>query len=248
MALVGSTGIGKSWLCLNIIKSFVTGLPLFGNSEWPVQKQRVLLIESEVGMTLGERIQGVFQDTPELMKDFYVLSQPEGFDLGSMRCAQWLKDLVKDMGFGTIIVDPISDLADINENDNRDVRRVLGTLRDIQGQDVAAIFTHHVRKPPLDVEGFDPLSLNNSRGGSKFNDFVDCTLMISRINGKLVANHESWKLGASFEKTRHASVNPGRGHIHFNEHGDYRMEWRGGTPDLPTPAPDPKGRKANYVL
>lgn len=228
MALVGSTGIGKSWLCLNIVRSLITGTGMLGNSEWPTQKSKTLLIESEVGLTLGERISSVFADKPELMEDFYVLSQPEGFNLSHGSCAIWLKEMVRDMGFGTIILDPISDLADMDENSNREVRNVLSTLRDIQGPDVAAIFTHHTGKPPKDRDGYDPLDFNNARGASKFGDFVDTLVMMSRVPGKLVENHESWRMATSFEKTRHAKENPGRGYIHFNEHGNYRMEWRGG--------------------
>ncbi len=235
MIIAGPTGIGKSWLILNIIKAVAGGTGLFGNSDWKTQKTKVLLVESEVGITLGERLSFVFQSCPHLLDEFHILSQPEGFSLSYNSCQVWLKKVIADGGFGLVILDPIGDLAIVEENSNRDVNVLMNQIRDIQG-DAAVIMAHHTAKPPQDRSQYDPLDINNVRGAGKFNNVVDVMLTLNREPGQLVAGHDSWKLAASWEKTRHAPKNPGRGFLHFNEHGDFDMQWRGGVTQAPRQA------------
>lgn len=238
MIVSGSTGIGKSWLVLNLLKALATGSPLFSIGEWPTVKAKSLLLETEVGPTLGKRFEKVFHGHPEALANIDVLSQPEGFSFSYPDCCQWLQEVVRVGRYDVIVLDPIGDLTFHNENDNTDMGRFLASVRDIRGT-AASILIHHNKKEPQDTHNWDPLHIDNMRGAGKLGGAVDSILMLSRRPGKLVqAPYDNWALGAAWQKTRHAEVSPDPGQIYFNQSGDGSMVW------MPLEAATPKSRRS----
>lgn len=225
----GDTEVGKSWICLSMIRGLVLGEPLFGNPEWPCTRSNVLYLESEIGLSVPERLRMVFGDVAIDELPFYCFQRPEGFNLSYTQCQDWLKKQINEYKFDVVVLDPISDLTTVDENSNSDVNRLMMQLKDTFGE-TAMIFARHNSKPPRGeyAKDYDPLDINNSRGAGKFKDSIDSALMIARRPGLLNPNQEeeSWINDARWAKVRHAKRRPSQGQLYFNEIGNGRMLWR----------------------
>jgi len=234
MMVSGDTGIGKTWIALNLLRAFVTGEGLFGNAEWPTPKLRPLLIEAEVGVPLYKRAEMVFRDQPELKKDFDFMPPPRGFSLNHVSCVSWLADVVKNEKYDIIILDPISKLAPMDEG-GKEVAQLIAYLSDIQGDQASIIFMHHNRKAPTNSfqqQNYDELDLDEARGSSKFKGDIDAGLMLAMKpgSGKDLKDasgnqYANFVLRAAWAKTRHSERSLGRGEIAFNQNNDGRMIW-----------------------
>lgn len=234
MLLGGATGIGKTFLALNIVRAFAVKEPLFGYGPWEVPAaKKCLFLESEVGLTLQERLELIFADVPEALKDFHILSQPIGFNLSYPDCLVWLKDVVKRLGIDILVLDPFSDLHLASEDSNTEVARLLGQLRVVQGDETSMIVVHHFGKEPKGpgASTWDPLALGNFRGASKLTDSFDTILTLDRRDAALETGLtdplgqplEAWTLDASWEKVRHGRGPIKRFVLNVNEVGNGRV-------------------------
>jgi len=84
-----------------------------------------------------------------------------------------IKAFILAKGIGILIVDPLAELHEGDENDNSEMRAVMATLREIAVDCNAAVFVvHHTRKPPAaNAEGHAG-SLDSARGGSSWGGSV----------------------------------------------------------------------------
>ena len=238
LLMAGDTGIGKSWLCLNLCKALVLGEPLFGNPEWTVKQSRVLYVDAEVGILMNKRIKKVIGNTMTNESPFFILSKPAGLDLGTPACLGWLQEQIKTYDLNVVVLDPLMDLAMVEENDNSSLGSLLHRLRAIQG-DCALVLTHHVGKKPKGeyALNYDPLDMNNIRGASKWSGFMDTVLMLDRQPGKIntLTDIDNWILDAKWCKKRNVEVSAPNYRLFFNENLDGQMVWH---PELiSTPVP-----------
>lgn len=234
--IAGDTGIGKTWLCLNIVRSLCLGQDLFGNPEWPVVKSRVLFVEPEVRWTMRERMNFVFYgrdfwepdpETPDPLP-FDYLWPPPGLDLRLPDYREWFKEAIASAGYDLVVLDSLSRFMSYKENDNSDIRDVLEELRYMQGEKAAMLWTQHFGKSG-DPEVYDPLSLNNIRGASKWLNDVDLITTLARKPGALTTDitHQSWLNRLSWKKVRHSDAQMPDCNIAFNRAKDGRMQWEG---------------------
>ena len=229
MLISGDSGIGKSWLVLSVIRALTLGEPVFGYPNFDVPRAtKVLYMDQEVSPAgLQGRIgtgftQAELSQTAEL---FYAISghpeisfsEPEGFDLISNEVARVKPEV--------LILDPIANLHDWEENSNTDIGKLfrkIGTLLALgKPQGMAVIVIHHNGKPPNEKSDYDPLASRNIRGASKFKTVPDTILMLDK---KKVLNksHPAWKLKCRFDKSRQCAELPDF-YLDFNKDGDTRV-------------------------
>lgn len=234
MVLGGLTGIGKTFVVLNLVRSLVEGGYLFESPEWKCVPSKVLLIDKELDpWTLGERIGPIFQDLPrDLVQDnFKVISDPPSFYLSNQSCVEWLGDYCERESIDVLILDPINQMHFWGENDASEGLRLIEALRSIQRGKVSVVFTHHFKKPlqGRDAENYDPLSMYNFRGTARLIEDSSMVLTLDRQPGNLNNDgHESWALECLVAKLRHGGrpANPNF-RLHVNESDDRRVLWQG---------------------
>lgn len=256
MLVAGSEGIGKTWLCLNVVKSAVLGRPLFANPEWPVTQSRVLFVEPEVKRTMRARMDFVFADALQGLDAFDYFSPPPGFSLLNNDWASWFKDQIDSRGYDLIILDSIGRIAPHDENDNTRVGHLLEVMRIVQGQS-SLIWTMHFGKRPKgrDAENYDALDIENIRGAKKWSDDIDGALMLNRRPGLAVNTRDylSWVIDYGWQKTRHVEAPLTNGELVFNLANDGQITWRpkqrGGRAPLPTaPGNDGSGAGVPFTF
>lgn len=224
--IAGDQEIGKTWLCLNLVRTLVNGEAIFDNPEWTCRKgNRVLFVEPEVGVTMPERMDFVFGQT-DTMQHFDYLLPPPGFNIMEGSCRSWMRDQVAAREYDVVIFDSVGRIAHYSENDNSEVARLLENLRIIQGS-AALIWTMHFGKKSKDPTQYDPLDIDNIRGASKWADDIELSTTLHRKPGRALKDveHETWKIGARWSKTRHMRKKPDEGEIIFNAGNDGRMVW-----------------------
>lgn len=170
----GTTGVGKSWLGLQLGCSIASGSPLFNSFDVPSPK-KVLLVQFE--LTNGqltnrfELMKPNFVDNVDLIsKNFYAVAL-EG---EKAFVNQWeeIRFTLKDLDFigGVLIVDNLYTSTDINTSDNNEMMRLLSEIRQLMVDFKLAVMlvTHHNKS--TDKEG--ELHLDQIQGGSQLTRFA----------------------------------------------------------------------------
>ncbi len=230
MVLAGLTGVGKTFLCLEMIRALVAAERPFGCPGLEVVKPlRVLYVEKELGWGLNERLRKIFRDDAKALDRLLCWSKPVNFYLSSPECLKWLSSYCDDNGIDVVVLDPLNKMHFHNENDPVAHLRIVDAFEQIQGGEKRAIiFAHHFKKPPRGREAkeYDTLDLYNIRGVGM--DDVDFSLTVARRPGRLVAAWESWILDARFGKARHGGRPDSDDFmLYVNEHNDFRVHYRG---------------------
>lgn len=89
---------------------------------------------------------------------------------GSVQRSDQLDDIIaeaKERDIGVIMIDPLQELHDADENDNVEMREIAGALRDLSWQTNAAVLAvHHTRKPSGTSANGDVGDMDSGRGAS----------------------------------------------------------------------------------
>lgn len=204
----GLSGIGKSFILMNLTRAFMNGSQPFNIPEWTAEKARVLYVDLELGKYMfGERLKEMFSkdELHEFGDGFRIISMPVGLSLSNPEAVQWLKSYCEINGIDVLMLDPISKMHYWGESADGGAQ-VSENLMRIGGEKTAIIVTHHFRKPATgrDAENYDPHSMYNFRGsvGTRLVEDASFVMTVDRHSIKKHP-HEHWKLKARLDKLRH---------------------------------------------
>lgn len=192
-AVVGQGGAGKSIFSMGVAVSVATGRDFLG---MPVHEQgRVLMINGEddtnmMSNRLGAWVIGCGVDRKPLVKQlgmlafegtsFKLVARAEDNSLRKTKAFRWLEHFIKTAGITTLIVDPWVEATDADENNNSEVAKVAGLIRQLAfTTNCAALIVHHVRKGAI-----DPGDMDAARGASALSG-------VCRMMGTLVRMSEN---------------------------------------------------------
>jgi hypothetical protein len=165
--LVGSYGIGKTFLVLALACCVATGRPWLGQ---PVERRKVLLVVGEGGSGLDKRIaaweQGYNRGEPVGDDDLVVMVQPQS--LSKPEVWQRIAERCAAEGTGFVILDTFSSLAP-DADETKDAATALAHMHRIAaGINGSVLLVHHPGWGDAD----------RSRGGSQFESNADFVLLL----------------------------------------------------------------------
>jgi KaiC/GvpD/RAD55 family RecA-like ATPase len=174
--VVGEGGIGKTRLCLALARCGAEGEP-FG--PFSVRKVRVAYLseelnEAEMRALLlesfpAEQVDRMAGDVVVRCRSGFRSEKPE-------KIAEKVRAVLEEMGRPELVfIDALADLHDLNENDNREMGRLLRVLRDLVATPLGCtvVLVHHAGKPSEFVSG-----INLGRGASALRDVAADVLTV----------------------------------------------------------------------
>ncbi len=208
--LGGLTGIGKSFITIELFRALSTGTRPFDcpyiSATVPC---RVLYVEQEIGeYGLQDRCKRAFERHQQRTYEDYAfyVSQDSRFQLDTAEGIKHVSEIVRDCRPNVLILDPISHFHDAAESDNTEIGKLFRTLAELKESniscDMSVIMAHHFKKPPngrLMSAGYDDLSEDNFRGAGKWTSAPDTVTTMAKRGG----NKEWWEVQTRFEKMRH---------------------------------------------
>ena len=172
--IAGGTGVGKSWMSINLACCVATGLPLFGHFE--IDKPRKALL------TQFELTDGQFKNRFDLMKGSFQSSSTlidENFDYVVIGEAlsftnQWdnIEAVLSGGEYdnGVVIVDNLYTSTDISMSDNSEITILLSKMNYLMKKyNIALVVIAHNNKG-VDKEGC--ISLDHIQGGAMLTRFA----------------------------------------------------------------------------
>lgn len=236
----GESKIGKSFLCLEMVRALATGTPLFGREEFRVRERaRVLLVEQELGeFMLQPRVLKVFEEEraagrlPDLDEWLYYESKNPKVSLSTTEGREQLAEWVERARPNVVILDPIGKLHAYAENEAGPINVLfmhLAALRDrFRDLGLSVVMTHHFGKlspdPRSARDELDPL---NFRGSSRWVSDPDSLITVKRLRKhKVVRDGEKWtwwELRMKF--TLRAGTEPEDCYCSVNLHNDGRVRF-----------------------
>jgi hypothetical protein len=198
-------GIGKTWLAHALIASLTTGLD-FG--PWKVQSPvSVALLDGEMPPdAVQERLMSLKADPANLVvlsHQFLFDEAERSFQLGDPEQRQALLDYCREMGIKVLVIDNLSSLSNVPENDN-DAWTDLGEwLLDFQRSGIAVIVVHHAGKN------------GTMRGSSRREDRASFVISLTDSRER-TSTKDGARFVATFTKHRYARTQPDTMDWHFS--------------------------------
>ncbi len=224
----GLTGIGKTFMLLNLTRALVLGEAPFGCPTWFCAPVKVLYVDKELDPpTLGMRIKPIFQDVdPALVGDrFKIITKPAGVRLTEPRWVNFLRDYCKNEGIDVLVLDPISRLW----YDEGQGALAVDTIGEICGARTSAVVTHHFRKPPTGkgADLYNSSDQYNFRGNLGTRLIEDANLSVTFEHKarlpKRSTYHKAWTMAMEIAKVRHEGLDEDVMELAFNANDDRRL-------------------------
>lgn len=170
-AITGAPGSFKTWLTLEIAKCVSQELTFLG--QFKTTKANVLFIDKENHFRyIQERLKKLGMENLPI---FY-FSKPDDFYIDKEKDYKNLMKLIKSLKIKLVIFDSLVRIHSGDENNSKDISKVMSAFRKITSEGATVIFVHHNRK-----EGFKTQSTTNSiRGSSDIYAGVDCLLQVTK--------------------------------------------------------------------
>lgn len=210
----GVSGIGKSFVSLDLAEKLCTATPLWSVYNIP-KARKVLYLEQENGLwSMAQRLKARYPKDSGLRppSDLSIVSRQWDLQLdnpvGMKQLVGWMLDTSADV----LIVDPVTAAMGGDES-NESIKRLFAHLWGMQdivararggdaGLPPTIFLVHHFRQPPnggQESRDYDDLDGYNFRGGSKWRDCVQGSMTMKRMQGK---GDELWRLQTRVTKTR----------------------------------------------
>jgi RecA-family ATPase len=231
MLFGGHSKIGKSFQALEMARALATGSNLFGYGSFKAEECRVLYVEREVGeYGLQSRCREIFkgEDFGRIADNLWYVSQDSDLNVDTHAGIGRLGEYVSDLSINVLILDPISSMFSVDENDATAMSKVFNNLEHLRkvfvGQDLSVVLAHHFGKPPngKGSETYDHLSHHNFRGSSKFFSVPD-TVCTSWRAEELNLDWQAWRLKCRWVCRQGES--PPEQYLTVNQNRDLRVRW-----------------------
>lgn len=183
----GDSGVGKSWLALEVIKAITKNEPFLEQFEVKYPYVPILLIDKENGLRrIQLRSKGMGIPNSE---DIHVIKTPHQFVLTDEELLEDISRLIIEKDIKVIVIDSFIDILVGSENDSSETSLVFNALRSISTE-VCWLLLHHESKP---VPGFHRSTGNRARGSSNIKAQVDYLFSAQRTKELKVINIEQGK-------------------------------------------------------
>jgi DNA-binding HxlR family transcriptional regulator len=162
--IVGDGGAFKSSAALHMAAAIAGGYQVFG--KFRTQQRPVLIVSAEdsasvILMRLEAFIVGHGWDRTLVLSNIHFFAQDD-VSLASVKWQQHLLSEVQRVGAGFVVLDPMAELIDGDENSNTDVRPVIKFVRSLTAATGASVaMVHHAGKA-----GPEKRTLDRIRGAS----------------------------------------------------------------------------------
>lgn len=226
----GLTGIGKTFVALNLIRAFTLAEAPFMIPEWSAEPCKVLYIDKELDRYMvGDRVKHIFTEAEEdrVKGKFQVLTETPSMSLSKQDWVNYLRDYCNNEGINVLILDPISRMHMWEENAHGIY--VVEALAEIAQSKTSIIVTHHFRKPPTgrDANDYESRNQYNFRGSVGTRLIEDASLVMTfEYKHPLPPkhkDHKNWVMAVSLAKTRHGTTGDTDFDVAFNENEDNRV-------------------------
>ena len=208
--LGGLTGIGKSYITLDLVRALTTATCPWDCPHLTVPEQcRVLYVEQEIGRYgLWDRARRVFErHQPRTYHDrAFFITQDPAYQLDTPEGRKHVCEVQRDVRPHVLVLDPISHFHTSEESDNTAIGKLFQTIAELKqaslDDDMSVIIAHHFKKPPngkVMSQDYDDLSEDNFRGAGKWTSAPDTVTTMAKRGG----NKVWWNLHMRFEKMRH---------------------------------------------
>ena len=208
--LGGLTGIGKSYITLDIVRALTTATNPWDCPHLTTPAPcRVLYVEQEIGeYGLQERARRVFERHQPRTYDerAFFSSQDPAFQLDTPEGRKHICEEIRECRPNVLILDPISDFHTSEESDNTAISKLFLTIKELKtaslDDDMSVIVLHHFKKPPngkVASQGYDDLCEDNFRGAGKWTASPDTVTTMAKKGG----NKVWWNLQLRWNKMRH---------------------------------------------
>jgi replicative DNA helicase len=193
--IAGDSGVGKTWLLLDLGTSVAKGVSWLG--AFPTIEGPVLYVDEESGITLlKDRLNklGRQEDLRDLPIYFSTL---EGLKVDTQQGRAKLRGTIKKYGAKLVVIDSFVRIHGGDENSVVDISKVTEALSRIaREEDCAIVVAHHARKKGLTLnEPGDRL-----RGTSEIKAALDVHLFVSREKGGAIKiRHDKARFGKTVE-------------------------------------------------
>lgn len=225
--IYAATGVGKTWLSLELSRSIASGRSFL---RWPVTEARkVLFVDGEMPLvTLKERLAALagsekfnrlsFLSSERMILEDRLISlhKPEDQD----RFMQALEDR-EAMGErpDVIVFDNLSSLArGVDENSNSDLDKLLEFLTQLRHRGYAVIVVHHAGKN------------GTQRGASRRTDFLDYVIKLEGVEPAVRGARRGACFRLTFEKCRGMTPEPDALTLELIANDRGGLTWAIGTP------------------
>jgi replicative DNA helicase len=192
--LVGQSGLGKTWLGLQMLRAVALGRPFLGRE---TRQARGLLLELEMS---AASIRDRLREPMNGMLDCLIM--PAGFSrLTDPDIAHQVEDIIRSREIKLMVADPLHGLHDGDENISQEVAPFMETcaaLRSATG--VHIVVLHHVNKLELDKNsGLRSSVLRSVRGSGRLVNDPDNVIGLLERPGGLRLVFAKTRLGPSPE-------------------------------------------------
>ena len=169
-AITGAPGSYKTWLTLEIAKCVSQGLTFLG--QFKTEKANVLFVDKENHFRyIQDRLKKLgMQDLP-----IFYFSRPDDFYLDRDKDYKSLMKLVESLDIKLVIFDSLVRIHSGDENNSKDISKVMSAFRKITSKGATVIVVHHNRKEGIKTQS----STNSIRGSSDILAGLDSLLQVS---------------------------------------------------------------------
>lgn len=165
----GHPGSGKSWIMLEIARAVSTGTKFV--NEFESKQKTVLVVDEENGFwEMRRRLESLGFSKESAL---HFCCQYE-FKLDDEESLEELLGICREQSIGLIILDPLANLHNKDENSAKEMQVVLSALQKFNQIGVTVIFIHHHRKGVLGASG------QNLRGSSAIHGRADSILVVEK--------------------------------------------------------------------
>lgn len=139
--LAGQSGLGKSWLLMEMARCIGTGTPFLDRFETSLGK--VLYVDEEAHIREIQSRWAMLAGTEGAQVDFMSL---QGFKIDDADKRHRLLEIAKRNEYTLIIFDTYRQINNKNENDSTESQVIIDGLREFNREDITILLAHHNRK------------------------------------------------------------------------------------------------------
>jgi hypothetical protein len=184
--LAGGSGLGKSFLAMQMMRGLASGTDLLG---LPCTQCRVGMIQLEMpDEAVKERLAGLASEGPrEWLERTSFLNVPDVVaDITQEETLRWMVSFVRGNELDVTFIDAVNQVHTLDDNKNADMALVIRAVKKLRARTgTCVVLLHHVRKTPNTPESAGSTgersrtsALDAVRGAGRFGNDPDLVLVM----------------------------------------------------------------------
>jgi hypothetical protein len=194
--VVGEDGSFKSSIAIHVAAAVAGGYEVF--DRFPTCRRSVLLVSAEeqanvLQHRLDAIIAGHHWNRERVLENVSFIAD-DRVCLSSVRWQTHLLEIASGGEYGLVVMDPLAELLDGDENSNSDLRRVIKFMRSIARRSTTVLIVHHLGKPSDGKRDADRI-----RGASAIKAASRCTYCLSLVPSGVVIRNLKFSRASKLE-------------------------------------------------